>query len=129
MAHFAHLDEHNVVTRVVIVSNDDMTDDNGNEVEALGVAVCESIVGPGSWVQTSINNSFRKQYGGVGSTYDADADVFIAPKPEAFPSWVLNADYDWEPPIAEPSEGGPYRWNEETQTWDQVVIPAEEPAP
>lgn len=127
MAHFARLDENNTVTMVTVVSNDDLLDENGNEVEALGVAVCESVVGDGPWVQTSYNDNFRKQYAGIGYTYDADGDVFIVPSPH--PSWVLNADYDWEAPIAQPSEGGPYSWNEETQTWDQVVIPAEEPAP
>lgn len=125
MAHFARLNENNIVTMVTVVSNDDMIDENGNEVEALGVAVCEAVIGAGPWVQTSYNSTIRKQYAGVGFTYDADGDVFIVPSP--FPSWVLNADYDWEAPIPEPSEGGPYRWNEETQTWDQ--IPNEEPAP
>lgn len=129
MAHFARLDENNIVTMVTVVSNDDMIDQNGNEVEVLGVAVCESVVGAGPWVQTSYNNNFRKQYARIGFTYNADADVFIAPQPEAFPSWVLNADYDWEPPVAKPSEGGPHEWNEETQTWDQVQIPTETPAP
>ena len=123
MAHFARLDENNVVTMVTVVSNDDMVDNNGNEVESLGVAVCETTVGAGPWVQTSYNNNIRKQYAGIGFTYDADADVFITPSP--FPSWVLNAQYDWEPPVPQPE--GDYEWNEETQTWDEV--PTEEPAP
>ena len=127
MAHFARIDQNNIVTMVTVVSNDDMIDENGNEVEALGVAVCEAVVGAGPWVQTSYNGNLRKQYAGIGFTYDADPNVFIAPQP--FASWVLNADYDWEPPVAKPSEGGPHEWNEETQTWDQVVIPAKEPAP
>lgn len=125
MAHFARLDENNIVTMVTVVSNSDMIDENGDEVEALGVAVCEDVVGPGPWVQTSYNGNLRKQYAGIGFTYDADADVFIAPKPEVYPSWVLNADYDWEAPTPRPE--GDYEWNEETQTWDQ--IPNEEPAP
>lgn len=123
MAHFARLDENNIVTMVTVVSNDDMIDQNGNEVEVLGVAVCESVVGAGPWIQTSYSGSFRKQYAGIGYTYDSDADVFISPSP--FPSWVLNDDYDWEPPVPKPE--GDYTWNEETQTWDQ--IPNEEPAP
>lgn len=125
MAHFARLDENNVVTMVAVVSNDDMVDENGNEVESLGVAVCEAVVGAGPWVQTSYNGTIRGQYAGVGYTYDADADIFILPRP--FPSWTLNADYDWEPPVAIPTEGGPVKWNEETQTWD--TVPTEEPAP
>lgn len=123
MAHFARLNENSVVTMVTVVSNDDMIGDDGNELEALGVVVCENVVGPGPWVQTSYNGNFRKQYAGIGFTYDADADVFIIPSP--YPSWTLNAEYDWEAPIAKPE--GDYEWNEETQTWDQ--IPNEEPAP
>jgi len=123
MAHFARLDENNVVTMVAVVSNDDMVDENGNEVEALGVAVCEQVVGAGPWVQTSYNNNHRLRYASVGFTYDADNDVFIPPSP--FPSWVLNDQYDWQPPVAKPE--GNYEWNEETQTWDE--IPTEEPAP
>ena len=123
MAHFAHLDENNIVTMVTVVSNDDMVDENGNEVEALGVAICEQVVGAGPWVQTSFNGNFRKQYGGIGFTYNADADVFVSPSP--LPSWVLNDEYDWEPPIPKPE--GDYTWNEETQTWDE--IPTEELSP
>lgn len=123
MAHFARLDENNIVTMVTVVSNDDMVDENGNEVEALGVAVCEAVVGAGPWVQTSYNGNIRKQYAGIGFTYDADADVFIAPSP--YPSWALNEKYDWEAPVPKPE--GDYGWNEEAQTWD--LIPIEEPTP
>jgi hypothetical protein len=127
MAHFALLDENNVVVTVIVISNDDILDQDGNESEALGATVCEAIAGAGRWVQTSYNGNFRGRHAGVGFTYDADNDVFIAPKPEEFPSWVLNANFDWEPPIAQPSEDGPWRWNEEAQTWD--LIPTEEPTP
>lgn len=123
MAHFARLDANNVVTMVTVVSNADLLDENGNEEEALGVAVCESVVGPGPWIQTSYNGSFRKQYAGMGFTYDIDADVFIAPSP--FPSWVLNNDYDWEAPVPMPTDGEPYTWNEQTQTWDTIPTPTE----
>lgn len=125
MAHFARLDQNNVVTMVTVVSNDDIVDENGNEVEALGIAVCEAVVGPGPWVQTSYNGNTRRYFASIGYIYNADADIFIEPKP--FPSWTLNADYDWEPPVAIPTEGGPVEWNEETQTWD--TVPTEEPAP
>ena len=123
MAHFAHLDENNVVTMVTVVSNDDMIDDNGNEVEALGVAVCEAVVGAGPWVQTSYNHNIRKQYAGIGYTYNADADVFIALSP--YPSWVLNDQCDWEAPVPKPE--GDCAWNEETLSWEP--IPTENPAP
>jgi hypothetical protein len=125
MAHFARLDENNIVTMVTVVSNDDMIDENGNEIEALGVAVCEAVVGAGPWVQTSYNHNARGRYAGIGYTYDANADVFIRPKPEAFPSWVLNDQYDWEPPVPKPE--GDYGWNEDSLTW--VEVPTEEPEP
>lgn len=122
MAHFAQLDETNTVTRVVVIPNDTLLDENGNEVESLGVAACESLIGPGNWVQTSYNANFRKQFAGIGYTYNSDADVFISCQPSDNPSWVLDANFDWEPPVAEPTEGGPYEWNEQTQTWDQVTV-------
>jgi len=124
MAHFARLDENNIVTMVTVVSNEDMTDENGNEVEALGVAVCEAVVGAGPWVQTSFNDNVRKNFAGIGFIYVPDADVFYNPKPP-YPSWTLTADYDWEAPVPKPE--GDYVWNEETQTWEE--IPNEEPAP
>lgn len=117
MAHFAHLDENNVVTMVTVVSNADMQNEIGAEVEALGVAVCESVIGPGPWVQTSYNGNFRKQYAGIGYTYDAGTDVFIAPAP--YPSWSLDENFDWQPPTPKP--GLHFDWNEETQTWDEIV--------
>jgi hypothetical protein len=123
MAHFARLDENNTVIAVVVVSNADMVDDNGAEIESLGIAVCESVIGPGPWVQTSYNGNFRRQYAGIGSIYDADADVFIRPKP--FSSWVLNDQYDWQAPVPQPE--GDYAWNEETLSWEP--IPTENPAP
>lgn len=124
MAHFARLDENNVVTMVTVVSNEDMIDENGVEQEALGIAVCEAVVGPGPWVQTSYNGNSRGRYAGIGFTYDADADEFIPPSP--FPSWVWDG-VAWQAPVPMP-EGGNYTWNEETQTWDQIPLP-EEPTP
>jgi len=126
MAHFALLDDNNIVTQVVVVSNADLLDDNGVEQETLGVAVCQSIFGNDTtWVQTSYNNNLRKQYVGVGFTYDADANVFIAPSP--FPSWVLNAQHDWEAPVPHPNDGKLYTWDEDSLTW--VEVPVEEPEP
>lgn len=125
MAHFARLDNNNTVTMVTVVSNEDMVDTSGTEREELGIAICEQVVGPGPWVQTSYNGKIRKQYAGLGFVYDEGADVFIAPQP--YPSWVLNDAYNWEPPIPMPTTGAPHEWNEETQTWDE--IPTEEPTP
>lgn len=118
MAHFAELDENNVVKRVIVVSNKDTSDANGNEVESIGIAFCQKLLG-GTWVQTSYNGNFRKNYAGIGSTYDAAIDAFVPPKP--YPSWVLNPDTArWEPPVPMPSDGNMYMWDEATQSWVQV---------
>lgn len=100
MAHFAELNDQNVVLRVIVVSNDDCDNLPFPESDAVGAAYCAELFG-GRWVQTSYNSRFRKQYAGIGYTYDADADVFIAPQPS--PLWTLNPDtFDWEPPVSRP---------------------------
>jgi hypothetical protein len=119
MAHFAELDDNNVVQRVIVVSNDDCKDQDGNESEIVGALFCHNLLG-GRWVQTSYNHSMRKQYAGIGYTYDKDADVFIAPQP--YPSWTLDENNDWQAPTARPEEGL-WVWNEGEQQWDEVVIP------
>jgi hypothetical protein len=118
MAHFAELDDNNVVQRVIVVSNDDCKDQDGNESEVVGALFCHNLLG-GRWVQTSYNHSMRKQYAGIGYTYDKDADVFVAPQP--FPSWSLDENSDWQAPSPMPSEGM-WAWNEDAQQWDEVVI-------
>jgi hypothetical protein len=86
MAHFAELDANNVVLNVLVVSNDDITDDNGQEQEALGIAFLQQLFGAGTrWVQTSYNANFRGKYAGIGDTYDSVADVFVAPEPDLTP--------------------------------------------
>ncbi len=122
MAHFAELDENNVVKTVLVVNDDYLKDVNGNEVEQLGKLHMEEVHG-GKWVQTSYNNNFRVRYAGIGYTYDETLDAFIPPKPYA--SWVLNNEtYYWEAPIQEPEpeEGFRYVWNEEELEWDKVEI-------
>jgi hypothetical protein len=128
MAHFAQLDQNNIVTQVTVVSNDDMLDNKGKEIEALGVAVCESVVGAGPWVQTSYNGNMRRRYAGIGMTYSAEHDAFIVPQP--YPSWTLDLDdpNDWVPPTPMPTdEGYWYEWNEEEQEWTahEIEQPAE----
>lgn len=81
MAHFAEIDENNVVLRVIVVNNEDCLDENGVESEDVGVLFCSNLFG-GSWVQTSYNANFRKNYAGIGFTYDAQRDAFIAPRPK-----------------------------------------------
>jgi hypothetical protein len=117
VAHFAELDENNVVLRVIVVANEDTADEEGNEVEAIGVAFCKNLLG-GTWVQTSYNNNFRKQYAGIGYTYDLEADVFVVPQP--FPSWSLDENYEWQAPTAHPDDGNSYIWSEQTQTWERL---------
>ena len=122
MAHFAELDENNVVLRVIVVANEDTADGDGNEVEALGIAFCQNLLG-GTWVQTSYNDNIRKQYAGIGYTYDPNADVYIRPEP--FPSWSLDENHDWQPPTPHPDDGKPYSWDEDTTTWVEIEIPDE----
>ena len=120
MAHFAELDADNIVLRVIVVSNADLIDDNGDEQEALGIAVCQSVCGADTtWVQTSYNNNFRKKYAGIGDKFDALADVFYNPV-APYPSWTLDDNFDWQPPIPAPTDGKRYTWNEDAQSWDEV---------
>lgn len=123
MAHFAKLDENSVVTEVIVVSNDVLNNLPFPESESLGVSFCESLYGPDTiWKQTSYNGTFRKQFAGIGFSYNSTGDVFVAPKPLRFPSWVLNSSYDWIPPIPRPTDAV-YQWNESAVAWDVVPQP------
>lgn len=118
MAHFAEIDSNSVVQRVIVVANKDTADANGNEIESIGVAFCQRLFG-GNWKQTSYNANFRKNYAGIGYTYDAVIDAFVPPQP--FPSWVLNTNTArWEAPVPYPNDGKIYRWNESTVSWVEV---------
>ena len=128
MAHFAKLDENNVVTQVIVVSNEDITDPHtGQEDEILGIAFCKKLLG-GNWKQTSYNNSIRVRYAGIGYTYNAALDAFVPPKP--FESWVLvNETADWQSPIGPAPEltqeqidaRSFYRWDEEAYQADNTT--------
>jgi hypothetical protein len=122
MAHFAEVDENNIVLRVLVV--DDLNESDGQNFLAntLGLG--------GTWLKTSYNTAagvhanggtpFRKNYAGIGYTYDEALDAFIAPKP--YPSWVLNEETCvYEAPVAMPTDGARYTWNEETTSWDLVA--------
>ena len=109
MAHYAFLDANNVVTEVIVGI------DETKLIEGLA---------PETWYgnfrgqvckRTSYNDNIRKQYAGIGYTYDAEADVFIAP--QTFPSWTLDDHFDWQPPIPYPTDGETYGWNEEELAW------------
>ena len=122
MAHFAELDDNNVVIRFIVVANKDTADANGNEIESIGVAFCQRLLG-GNWKQTSYHGNIRKNYAGIGYTYYADIDAFIPPQP--FPSWTLNKDKaEWEAPVPMPTDGKTYTWDEATQSWVEVFEPA-----
>ena len=111
MAHYAFLDENNIVTQVIVGRNEDEIVDGISDWEIY----YGELVGQ-HCVRTSYNNNIRKQYAGIGFTYDAARDAFIPPKP--FPSWKLNeSTCRWEAPVAYPSDGESYFWNEDDQEW------------
>jgi len=115
MSHFARLGPNNVVEQVIVVDNKDTADANGVEKEYIGAAFCERLLG-GRWVQTSYNARIRKNYAGIGYTYDEQRDAFIPPKP--FASWVLNEDTcQWKAPVDMPTDGQMYSWDEATTSW------------
>jgi hypothetical protein len=124
MAHFCQLDENNVVTQVIVVANSDTADASGVEKEHIGAAFCEKLLG-GTWKQTSYNGSIRKNYAGLGYTYNADIDAFVPPQP--FASWLLNEETaQWEAPVPMPEDAGTgeppkrYSWDEATTSWVEV---------
>lgn len=94
MAHFAKLNEENVVTQVIVVNNDVLLDDNNNESEIIGINFCKSLLG-GNWIQTSYNGKFRYNYAGIGYTYDPIDDAFIAPIPCSHDELELNENKQW----------------------------------
>lgn len=122
MAHFAQLDDNNVVIKVIVVNNSDIME-NGQESEAKGIAFCQSLFGQDTdWAQTSYNGSFRVRYAGIGYTFNVALNAFIPPQP--YPSWTLDTTaYDWVPPVPMPNDGGFYVWDEATLSWKEVTPP------
>ena len=122
MAHFAKLNEKNVVTDVLIVNNIEMLAADGSESEVMGVAfLIRWSGGYSNWKQTSYNGKIRKNYAGIGFTYDAKRDAFIPPQP--FLSWVLNEDTClWDAPTPMPTDGQPYQWDEPTTSWVLINV-------
>ena len=109
MAHFAKLNSGNVVEQVIAVHNNDAPD------EATGIAFLNTLFKDAIWVQTSYNANIRKNYAGIGYTYDEQRDAFIPPKP--YPSWVLIEDTcQWTAPVERPTDGS-YVWDESTTSW------------
>ena len=123
MANFAQLDESYIVTEVVVVNNETINNLPFPESEPAGVAFLQSLFGSTTvWKQTSYNANFRKNYAGIGYTYDPVLDVFIAPQP--YPSWVLNTTTcQWQAPVPYPDDGKTYIWDEATLSWVLVEQP------
>jgi hypothetical protein len=106
MAHFAEIDENNIVSRVLVTNNDFPNEGYNWLIETLG----------GTWIKTSYNANIRKNFAGIGYTYDEGRDAFIPPKP--YQSWLLNEDTcQWEAPTAYPTDGKLYTWDEDSQEW------------
>jgi len=124
MAHFAELNNSNEVLRVIVISNDDVDANGGDEstqAETFVASIVPHSTGGTAWKQTSYNHNFRKHYAGIGDTYDASKDKFISPQP--YPSWSLDSNDDWKAPVAYPtvteidSEPVLITWDEDNQKW------------
>ena len=109
MAHWAEVDENNIVLQVTVGDNNEPDEGYQWLIDNLG----------GIWIKTSYNNNIRKQYAGIGYTYDSVADVFIVPKP--YPSWTLNNNHDWQAPVPMPTDGKHYSWDEATTSWLEII--------
>jgi hypothetical protein len=118
MAHFALVDQKNIVQNVVVVDDSDCNGGNFPESDEKGNIFLNSIGLNGNWKQTSYNRNFRKNFAGTGMIYSQEADLFYYPQP--FPSWILNENYDWISPVPKPEEGV-WAWNEENQEWEEIV--------
>ena len=119
MASFAKIGLNGKVIEVQSVVNEVLHDSNGVEQESIGIDFLTKLTGWAIWKQTSYNGNFRKNHASIGYTYDEDRDAFIPPKP--FNSWTLNETTClWDPPVAYPTDGQRYTWNETNQTWDLI---------
>lgn len=117
MAHFAQLDNDNIVVNVIVVNNTELLDQDGNEIEQKGIDFCKSLFGQDTrWVQTSYNTNFRKNYACIGGKYNLELDGFIGPKPYA--SWILNeTSFSWEAPVPYPDDSKEYYWDDVNKSW------------
>lgn len=119
MAHYAWINADNVVVNVTVGVDENVTHESiGGSTEAWEQFYTQAINQEGVYVKrTSYNatNGYRKQYAGIGYTYNADADVFVAP--QVFASWTLDSNHDWQPPTPKPNDGKQYEWSEEDLVW------------
>jgi hypothetical protein len=128
MAHFAKLDENNVVTQVLVVNNDVLIDEEGQEQESIGVEFLNDTFGEDNWKQCSYNSKFRGLFPGIGSIYLPEHDIFSTPKP--YDSWVLDTSTGRYSPPVEAPEFDRFThyldWNEEDVKWVIIEIPKRE---
>lgn len=123
MAHFAELDENNIVIRVLVISNNDLLDDDGQEQESLGIEVCQKVTGSTNrWVQTSYNRKFRGWFAGIGYAYHDDLDVFYWPHPP-YSTWTLNENGEWGAPIPKPEDTDTHTFEWSINLNDWVAVP------
>lgn len=115
MAHYAFLDENSIVTEVIVGI------DETEQIEGLDPEAWYGNFRNQTCKRTSYNNNIRKQYAGIGYTYNAEADVFVAPRP--FASWSLDENFDWQAPVAMPvEEGKRFTWDEDTVSWIEFIL-------
>ena len=117
MAHFAEINDSNEVLQVCVVADTDCEDGNGDESESVGITFLKALLGNDTnWVQTSYNARIRKNFAGIGYTWDSGRNAFIPPKP--FNSWQLDEDTcTWKSPVARPTDGENYVWDEANTQW------------
>lgn len=121
MAHFAQIDENNIVINVIVVSDSDCAGGNFPESESHGEAYLKSMFGSNTrWKQTSYNSNFRYNFASIGYKYDDVSDAFIEEKP--YESWILDDNFRWKAPLDLPNDSGHYIWNENEQTWVNLEV-------
>lgn len=148
MAHFAQLDENNIVLQVTVVNNSDILDENGNESEEIGIEFCKNLLGQDTkWVQTSYNANFRHKYAGIGDFYDEDHQVFIPSEhhydeeynrvvldgtsyseefddfipPQPYSAWWYDPERKrWRPPFIKPKDTYQYEWDDSISNWKLI---------
>ncbi len=122
MASFAEIDQNNIVLNVIYVNDQDCLDQHGNVTEEAGLAFLSQLFPDKTFLRTSISGSVRRDYAAIGGFYDPVLDVFVRPQP--FPSWTLNAEKYWDPPIPRPpdEEGYLFDWDEENIRWVKIEI-------
>jgi hypothetical protein len=126
MAHYAFINDNNIVTQVIVGKDEDDFVDGITDWESyysafVGERCLRTSYNTAAGVHTGGGEAYRGNYAGIGYTYDEALDAFIAPQP--YPSWALNeATYSWEAPVAYPEDGGVYVWNENKKEWEAVVV-------